>query len=91
MAYYVYVIDVIRRATGVTVRYELRNDTVAPFTVIDTGSMGLEFSPVGTAQERRQNLRQSIIENFQSLITRAQMADADFEIVKNALIGTRYP
>ena len=89
MAYYILVTGVTRRTTGVTIAYELRNDT--PERLVDTGSIGLEFSTVGTPAVRRQAMRQNLVDVFQSLIERAGMADADFAAVDTALRGLRYP
>lgn len=92
MAYYIIITEVTRsRATGCTVRYELRDDTMTPNSVIESGSIGLEFPITGTATERRTAIRDTLIQNFQFILSRTQMADNDFNAVQSNLVGLRYP
>lgn len=93
MPYHIEITEVTSRPerTGFTVHYAVHDDAVAPSVVVDTGSVGMIFDTVGTAQERRQRIRDYLVAHFTNVIGRMEAGDADYSAIRTALVGLRYP
>lgn len=92
MAYYCLITDVTRtHMAGFRVDYGVMDDSVTPNAMIDTGSVGLVFDTSGTPAERRAAAKAALIEVFQQTLGQLTAGDSDFDPIRAALVGVRYP
>lgn len=91
--YSILVTDVMKRPTGFTVSYALRDIGTTPTVNVSDGQFSVEFSTdtTLTTQQRRALLRKQVTDNFDYILAKAAQADVDWAAVQTALSGLRYP
>ncbi len=100
MARYLSIVDMTRpRPDVVMVHFEMRDDATTPVAVVLTGTHGFQavrYDETGavvseTLAQRRARLKAEFDAYAQRMLDQATAGDAQFENIRSAALGYRYP